>query len=808
MDKSKKKKSPSLKVSTMDKSKKKKSTGLKETNKLLKPEQRFIGFDNDDELLIIIENKKKLLKMEIIKESGEPMDVKDPSIVKNNHVNKKRRQSKSSISSPKSHVVKNNQSNKRPKKYNLRSNTLDSLDFKVPSTSEICNPTFNLTSSKTRKVPRRGRKINVDISDAIYKLPLEHGWRRELVYRKSSKSTILNGTDRSGAVYYYSPSNQKLRSLRKIREQLDISADKDLTIENFTFLKQPIGMNDRTKELIRVANSKLSKEDSFFGVRPIKFETPVQQPPFDYELSDAENNKSSNKIKNAKSSPTLRSKEGNSYTPEYTSEDGPAIKLEPNVSSSKLENIDVNDTTNKKWNSEINGSLRGKMLTSFAPMQSVHYMVKALGHIFKHLNTRELLSASRVCTTWHLIAMNNLLWQNVRLENFMVYDWERFVDFIDQQRTGSLDTSCMLIPVQVEEFKSFWSRFSIAIKRAQKLKFIELSKCPTHVVEDIIYSLPQIEVLNATSIKNPHVPKRTKNFNDPMLLNLINLGQMTNLTELRLKGLTGIKITSMPSFQNLTQLNKFSLTSIESFPKDFCQIFETITDKIEFLEIGDCNCLSKNFAVSLKKFVNLKSLRLENLCDLRETFVHDVLTVIRSLEKLNVLELINIRFTNCVKDELEKCDSIKALLIIPVYGTKCASVNSNLIDCFEKLSNTLTHLGWGITHEFLRVTDMFLTQFKQNRHMDDNNLESFPIDETTNYIPILGTRKPSQQSGDEPAPEKEKKKVNSDKDITMLTVPNLEKMLDTMMPNAKTRVIKVPFSRTVRTYLRDQFNDL
>lgn len=185
-----------------------------------------------------------------------------------------------------------------------------------------------------------------------------------------------------------------------------------------------------------------------------------------------------------------------------------------------------------------------------------------------------------------------------------------------------------------------------------------------------------------------------------MLLNLINLGQMTNLTELRLKGLTGIKITSMPSFQNLTQLNKFvslvttnyilyymkkenyyiycyyftviiqSLTSIESFPKDFCQIFETITDKIEFLEIGDCNCLSKNFAVSLKKFVNLKSLRLENLCDLRETFVHDVLTVIRSLEKLNVLELINIRFTNCVKDELEKCDSIKALLIIPVYGTK------------------------------------------------------------------------------------------------------------------------------------------
>lgn len=83
----------------------------------------------------------------------------------------------------------------------------------------------------------------------------------------------------------------------------------------------------------------------------------------------------------------------------------------------------------------------------------------------------------------------------------MVYDWERFVDSIDQQRTNTLDTRRMLIPTKVEEFESFWLRFAIAMKRAQQLKFIELYRCPTHVVEDIIYSLPQIEVLNATSIK-------------------------------------------------------------------------------------------------------------------------------------------------------------------------------------------------------------------------------------------------------------------------------------------------------------------
>lgn len=39
-----------------------------------------------------------------------------------------------------------------------------------------------------------------------------------------------------------------------------------------------------------------------------------------------------------------------------------------------------------------------------------------------------------------------------------------------------------------------------------------------------------------------------------MTLNLHYLGQMTNLTEVRLKGLTGIKLTTLPSFESLVNL--------------------------------------------------------------------------------------------------------------------------------------------------------------------------------------------------------------------------------------------------------------
>jgi len=92
------------------------------------------------------------------------------------------------------------------------------------------------------------------------------------------------------------------------------------------------------------------------------------------------------------------------------------------------------------------------------------------------------------------------------------------------------------------------------------------------------------------------------------------------------------------------------------------------------LEIGDCDCLSKSFAVVLNRFTNLISLRLENCCGKWELYAQDVFVTIRSLEKLKILELINIDFDTYVRDELEKCDGIRALLIIPSYKCKVSEL--------------------------------------------------------------------------------------------------------------------------------------
>lgn len=109
------------------------------------------------------------------------------------------------------------------------------------------------------------------------------------------------------------------------------------------------------------------------------------------------------------------------------------------------------------------------------------------------------------------------------------------------------------------------------------------------------------------------------------------------------------------------------MTSIKSFPKDVCRILETLSTGLAFLEIGDCDALSKDLAKVLQRLTNLTSLRLESCSGRFETFAKEVLSSIRGLDNLKILELINIEFSSNVEDELEKCTNIKALLIIPAY---------------------------------------------------------------------------------------------------------------------------------------------
>jgi len=112
---------------------------------------------------------------------------------------------------------------------------------------------------------------------------------------------------------------------------------------------------------------------------------------------------------------------------------------------------------------------------------------------------------------------------------------------------------------------------------------------------------------------------------------------------------------------------------------------------------------------------------------------------------------------------------------------------------------------WGLTYELLRVTDLFITQYQENQHSIGYNIEISNTKESANNIPILRTRKPKGKVEEKATTEKEKDKSDN---VDILSIPALEKLLETMMLNAKTKVIKVPYSTTTRVYLSEHFNDL
>lgn len=107
------------------------------------------------------------------------------------------------------------------------------------------------------------------------------------------------------------------------------------------------------------------------------------------------------------------------------------------------------------------------------------------------------------------------------------------------------------------------------------------------------------------------------------------------------------------------------MTSIKQFPQDIYTSLTTVTAGLEHLEIGDCYNFDQNFAFSLRRFIRLKSLRLENVYDEWEDISEDIFGVINNLPKLKMLELVNFKLSTNMLEKLEKCYRIKALLIIP-----------------------------------------------------------------------------------------------------------------------------------------------
>ncbi|VVC41308.1 Methyl-CpG DNA binding,F-box domain,Leucine-rich repeat domain, L domain-like,DNA-binding domain [Cinara cedri] len=599
---------------------------------------------------------------------------------------------------------------------------------------------------------------HIDITNPKYKLPFAHGWKREVVYRtpKSDDSTTTsNKTNRKADVYYYSPGNLKFRSLVDFQKDSE-ALNFPLTIDNFSFKKEPTGIDDPSKEIIRDAKFHPTKDGNVFESYVSKM------------LRDRSVNVSS-----TASQPKRR----------------------------KLNNMDLDNFKNvKKRSSEINENIN-----------------KSLEFVFPYLGMKDRLTVTQVCFSWRRIAKDKCLWKHVCLKNVKISDWKKLIDFINNNECISLDTRGLLMPStkpkKIHDFYIFWLNFSKAIIKATKLDILYLYGCPVNIVQDVMCSLQKLTNLNVSSLQFPPKfgrPGTPKILNELNSFNLDCISNMQNLTELRIHNLRRVKLLSTPNLKvsRLTKLKTLSLTSItfiKAVPDNFIALLESISIDLEVLEIGECKCLPNNFHEFLEKLTNLRSLRLENCFDRWEACTKQYFDAIRSLKKLENLELINIIMNKEVESQLKRCSHIKALMIAPIDPYRIIPHSNRIMfNCLEALSKTLTHVVWGIREYMLAKVDYLIeNNIQKKMFYPGYYLGMSKTRKVRDNIIMIRSKK--LQPGIQEAPPNN---PYESEEVDIFSVSFIEYWLNLMMVNAKTKVIKIPDTGKYKPRLSELFGDL
>ncbi|XP_046749146.1 uncharacterized protein LOC124412951 isoform X1 [Diprion similis] len=420
--------------------------------------------------------------------------------------------------------------------------------------------------------------------------------------------------------------------------------------------------------------------------------------------------------------------------------------------------------------------------------QRQHFMVSvcagyhALSRVFQYLKVQELLRAARVCKMWRDLAAHPALWKTVRMKNSQVTDWDGLAESLKRHGTQHLDLRKMLVAGESDDI---WRKFVNVIPRVTSLVRLELCRCPVSVVEDVIKSCPQLEVLSAMTIKCDS-------------LNLGSVGNLKHCLELKLKAISGMSLSGdLTPLKELTQLTHLSLTSVKELGKKKIDVIESLTN-LETLELGECSDFPDKFGtVVLQKLKKLERLRLEKGQGSCCTF--DILEGVSKLEILNQLELVNFDVKNGFDKYLANCKNIKRLLIIPTYISQSATSNNMVLGGVTELSNNLTHFVWGVTLELLRVTELFVDQCNQMSKQVTG--DSIPV---LKPVPCLKLIEDIEEENSEAPKGDDKQQPNlTNPQVDILPLPQLQKLLLTALPKTRVKILKIPFHATWRQSISD-----
>ncbi|VVC91342.1 unnamed protein product [Leptidea sinapis] len=333
----------------------------------------------------------------------------------------------------------------------------------------------------------RGRRPTTEMSSPLLRVPLDRGWKRELVYR----AALDPHSRRNADIYYYTPSGKKLRSSREVAEHLSGTG---LSIENFSFFKEPLGIDDPEREIIR--DAKVIRR----GESPVQSPTPpqpeskrtpkpkpvpppkelvtqpapaepesVKSPPLKIKVKSMGSRLNNNATPPA---PKQQRRQSAQQTPQQqtqTQQQQPTTPAADNNNSAAWKKQSEKVGRGRVANGAVSnhsalasprrgGRAKNDEADTFAAFykraQEKEYNVAV--QIFQYMGMRDLSRCARVCKLWRQLTSTPQLWRHVRMKNSHVNDWGGLCAALKKHGTKWLDLRKMLLPT---DDAAFWDQF-------------------------------------------------------------------------------------------------------------------------------------------------------------------------------------------------------------------------------------------------------------------------------------------------------------------------------------------------------------
>lgn len=669
--------------------------------------------------------------------------------------------------------------------------------------------------SRDSDAARRGRHPTRDINDPIFLKPLDQGWKRELVYR----GTGPKGQEgkRTGDIYYYTPEGKKVRSRIEILEHLRGS---DLKTENFCFLKEPLGIDDPAKEIVREASSKKLSMDAIPAKREKSPKIPKQKAGKGASsadspaVSDDTSNASAAGSNGPSASPPKDSSGAKAITPRVVlktqkqSPKGPKAKITP----SRKSNADSPPTKGKvgrpKKEKEVpqvgeDGAEVGALSSNWdsSEQQGTELNSANASTGWKTKPKRVKLSDGADATVESSTTAQGKAQGKRNMENFIsdlsngygalfhVMGYLKVQELLRASRVCRMWRDLSLHPnlwhtVRMKNSQvSDWDGFAAAIS-ARGTRVLDLRKMlAPGSAEDIQHmwsefcrvigqadSLQRVElsrcpasVFEQLAIKCPQLRVINAVAIKSEEVDLETIRNVPLLEELRLKSHNGMNITKSLEPLHYCRLKHLSLTSVKNLGSCNVEIIGELQN-LESLELGECVKLSNSFGPDhLSKLTKLQRLRLEK-GQVPGCPVISIIESIAQLPALTQLEIINFDVKPGFDKALAMCKQLRRLLIIPTYITTSASTNHIVLCSLPSLADSLEYLVWGLTQELTRVTDLFIDQCDARKGAPSSTKLKYPGECIPVVKPVLSDENEKKPENGESEDNKDSEKMDVDEE--------------------------------------------